>query len=110
MKEEKDTIENSYCDEDILKRLEEDKEFYKSYKRTRRRNTLSEIFTIRNSVYLIGIVGFVLLVVGACTANKEKSPEEIRQEQERADCRSRSNTYQKCSWNVWENRCTCKLR
>ena len=110
MKEEKDTIENSYCDEDLLKRLEEDKEFYKSYKRTRRRNTLSEIFTIRNLVYLIGIVGFVLLVVGACTANKEKSPEEIRQEQERADCRSRSNTYQKCSWNVWENRCTCKLR
>lgn len=27
-----------------------------------------------------------------------------------AECRSRSNTYYKCSWSSWEDRCVCKQR
>lgn len=55
-----------------------------------------------------GIVVFFIAIFILGASGSDTSDEQGQLE--RAACRSRSNTYQKCSWNVWENRCTCKLR
>lgn len=63
-------------------------------------------------IYFIGLViigGIIIFFVQACSdaANSGPTEEEARKWQ---NCSNRSNTYQKCSWNHWEDRCVCKLR
>lgn len=36
--------------------------------------------------------------------------QDAKDELKRADCRSNTNAYRKCSWSVIEDRCVCKLR
>ena len=66
-----------------------------------------------NILAIIIIVSFVLfIIVGIITSQPteigKREKEERRQKIE--SCHTYTNTYQRCSWSAWENRCVCKQR
>lgn len=58
----------------------------------------------------LGIAGVIALIFVANEPSHSSSTTSTVEQAERAYCRGRTNDYQKCSWSVFENRCTCKLR
>lgn len=70
--------------------------------------------TTSNSLKSFAIITVCIVVlflcVYACTYDSTDSTEYTKEELKSMECRNRSNTYYKCSWNVWEDRCTCKQR
>lgn len=52
-----------------------------------------------------------IIVVGFCSANSNSDSSSDSDLDYKIDsCSSRTNTYQKCHWSAWENRCVCKFR
>lgn len=67
--------------------------------------------------FLIGsIITFVIAIIISMIFSSISIPSDYKKQQDRKDelkrteCRTRTNTYQKCSWSVIEDRCVCKLR
>lgn len=64
----------------------------------------------------IGAVCIIIILIGlvsSCFDDDTSSPSSSNSnwsEEKSIECRNRSDTYYKCSWNVWEDRCTCKQR
>ena len=58
----------------------------------------------------LGIAFVITLIFVANEPSHSSSTISIEEQTKRAYCRSRTNDYQKCSWSIIENRCTCKLR
>ena len=73
----------------------------------------NENTTNQKSSGIGGILGGVLLiyivfsmVFGCSDSSATDSSTDYKIE----SCSSRTNTYQKCHWSAWENRCVCKFR
>ena len=57
--------------------------------------------------FIIAIIIFIIFINIPTDYEKEQ---DRKDELKRADCRSNTNAYRKCSWSVIEDRCVCKQR
>jgi hypothetical protein len=67
---------------------------------------------VDNGGFVVFMV-IVLVIFGIYAVvqnNSEPSDEDLENAQKWNECEERSNTYFKCGWNHWEDRCTCKAR
>lgn len=62
------------------------------------------------AVIILFTVGFALFLIANNGSGSSKKDTGNWSEEASAACRNKSNTYYKCSWNVIEDRCTCKQR
>ncbi len=56
------------------------------------------------------IIAFIISMISINIPTDYEKEQDRRDELKRADCRSNTNSYRKCSWSVIEDRCVCKLR
>lgn len=68
---------------------------------------------MKKRLFLI-ILLFVLMTClsgcGSSSGSSSSSSGRNWSEQNSIDCQRKSDTYYKCSWNMIEDRCTCKAR
>lgn len=62
------------------------------------------------AVIVLFTVGLALFFLAKNLGSDTKKDTGNWSEEASAACRKKSNTYYKCSWNVIEDRCTCKQR
>lgn len=77
-------------------------------KETNKKNPAKEALNI-----FIGVMAMLLLFSSCSSSNDSSSStnkESAEMEIKRASCESRTNTYYKCSYSIWEDRCVCKAR
>lgn len=55
------------------------------------------------------ILLFFMIFIGISEEGEETTEEKIDR-LNRESCSSQSNTFYKCSWSFWEDRCVCKQR
>lgn len=59
-------------------------------------------------LFLIGLI--ITIASGAFSSSSSDEDYGNWSEEASKECFNRSNTYQKCSWSVIEDRCVCKFR
>ncbi len=59
-------------------------------------------------VFIVLIAMIIELI--SCTAGDGSSKNNAEDYVKYDSCREKSNTYFKCSYSVWEDRCVCKMR
>ena len=59
---------------------------------------------------IIFVITMIISMIFSSIPSDYKKQQDRKDELKRTECRTRTNTYQKCSWSVIEDRCVCKLR
>lgn len=82
---------------------------------TKEENKITLIFCSVAGVLIVICLTFIITISNAgvfddINEKPEPTADEIAEDIVRMECRNRTNDYQKCSWSIIENRCTCKLR
>ncbi len=59
---------------------------------------------------VIVVIVFMIFGLASCSSSDDKNDEDLKLEAKRSACSARTNTYYKCDWSLWEDRCVCKQR
>lgn len=56
------------------------------------------------------VIALIIFGLVSCSSDGNYTDEELEEAGKWRECSERSNTYYKCSWSHWEDRCVCKQR
>ena len=59
---------------------------------------------------IMGVIVLIIFGLVSCYSDGNYTDEELEEAGKWRACSERSNTYYKCSWSHWEDRCVCKQR
>jgi len=71
---------------------------------------LEEVKNTNQTGGFFGIVILAIIIVLLFGGNSSSSDDEDTTPKKYTACENRSDTYHKCSWSAWEDRCVCKQR